>query len=443
MRRQSCSVVAILALCAISVYPGCGDRKDEVLPDVQTGVNLVVNPSFEEWDRSQPVGWKLKHFSGEGENINMFGRSTKESVTGRFSYYLRGLFNTEKWMVLTQRHPVIPGYRLDFAAQIKSVNIKRNRDQEDNANIYVRFLDRDGNRLSDRYYADSYTHHRLGTSDWRRNWKRTDIPKDARFVEIGLINQMTGYLYFDDVELVVTEPLPWKKKKTDHVDFYYLEGHPFPEGSIEREAQLIDGYVRKLDLKLEQRISYYYYPSEERFNEIYNTKKYKQVVSYKMRALHTVSPFENQMIIPLVIFDMGTPPFGLAEGLTLTLRAPHDGLDLHMMAKEYLIAKRIPALYKVLTRKAMQDVKFSITVPAWASFITYIIDRYGMEMFKKLYSESSEIEEAGPFNDVFKELYQKDFPVVDREWRLFVLRYQPEAGDGTEAPAEREGNTVE
>jgi hypothetical protein len=307
----------------------------------------------------------------------------------------------------------------------------------------VRFLDGEGNRLSDRYYADSYTHHRLGTGDWRRSWKRTDIPKKARFVEFGLINQMTGYLYFDDVELVIVEPLPWKKRKTDHVDFYYLEGHPFPEGSIEMESRLIDGYVRRLDVKLEEKISYYYYPSEERFNEIYNMKKYKQVVSYKKRELHTVSPIENLMIVPLVILDLGNPPFGLAEGLALTLRAPHERLDLHMTTKRNLIDRKVPPLYKVLTKETMQGAKFSITVPAWASFITYLIDRYGMETFKKLYAESSEIEKAGPFNDVFKEIYRKEFPEIDREWRLYVLRYQPETGDEAGSPGEREGDAVE
>lgn len=433
MQRPTPKTYIVCLACALIIYAGCGGGgKEESLPEVQTNVNLVVNPSFEEWDGSDPVGWELEHFAGNGEHMNMFGKSIKEAASGKFSYYLRGLYNSDRWMVLKQRHPVRPGYRLDFAAQMMSKNIKRNRDQEDNANIFIRFLDGDGNRLSDRYYADHYTRRRLGTTAWKRNWKQVEIPQKARYVEIGLINQMTGHIYFDDVELVIVDPIPWKKKEKKNIAFYYLEDGPYPEGAIERQAAIIDGYLDRLGEKLDLKIKYYFYPSEERFNEIYHTKRYKQIVSYKRRELHTISPTENRMIVPLVLIDMGYPPLGLAEGLALSLRAPHEGIDLNLVTKRNLVQKKIPALYKIITKDKMKETGMMIAASAWASFIDFLIDKYGLDKFKQLYRENDEVKLADSFNDVFKRVLDDDFQAVDRKWRLYVLRYQPEGSEAQE-----------
>ncbi len=55
----------------------------------------------------------------------------------------------------------------------------------------------------------------------------------------------------------------------------------------------------------------------------------------------------------------------------------------------------------------------------------WLIDRYGIDKFKQLYVETDGIEEPGAFNAHFKKIYERDFDEVDREWRLWVLRYKP------------------
>ena len=103
-------IPAFLVLFLISILTGCGKDEGEErkitkdLPKLPTNVNLVVNPSFEEWQGGIPKGWQIKHFEGQGKVMQMFGISTDEKHSGKASFYLRGLFNTNRWMVLVQRH---------------------------------------------------------------------------------------------------------------------------------------------------------------------------------------------------------------------------------------------------------------------------------------------------------------------------------------------------
>ncbi|MDD3643743.1 MAG: hypothetical protein PHQ19_09815 [Candidatus Krumholzibacteria bacterium] len=414
------------ALCALAFLAGCGGKEqpEEVLPEIRTNVNLVVNPGFEEWEGFMPAGWELRHFSGDGEKRSYFGKS-EEGAEGRFSYYLRGLFDTGKWMVLTQRHPVRPGHEILFAADIRTRDIKRERGQEDNANIYVRFYDAGGNRVSDRYYADAWTRHRLGTSGWRRNEEKVEVPEKARSVEIGLINQMTGYIYFDNVELVILEPLGWEERATGFITFKWLPERPFPAEAMEAQAKLIEEMAREAGVgSLPEPITFYLYPSEEAFMRILDRKKYKTAARWDRRELHAVETFNDHEIIHLLLYDLGFPPVGLAKGLVFYFRAKHNEWDLHVRSKRFLMQQRLPALYHTIDPEIWREADQSILVPGWGSFVTWLIDRYGIEKLLDLYGKTNGVEDDGAFSARFKDIYGLDFQETDRNWRIWLLRYQ-------------------
>lgn len=435
--KRSMSVLVLLLLSV--VLAGCGgdkktaeeqERVAEQLHEVSLNVNMIENPSFEKWKGNIPVGWKLEVFTGSGRIPTMNGKSAEEKKSGKYSCYIRGLFNTDQWLVLVQRHSVLPGYRLTFSAEIMTQRIKRNKGQGDMANLYVRFYDKDGNRTNDRYETDADTRHRWGDSDWFRDGRKILVPDDAYSVELGLVNLKTGYVYFDDVELILREPPDWEKIETKYITFYYLKGFPFPDGAVEKTAERIEGYARKMNIKLDRKIKYYYYHSEEHFTRIIGAANYRQRALWKDKELHTIDPDENNQLIHLLFIEYGKPPDGLARGLVFTMQRSMFGRDIHVAAKELLLVKKIPALFRVITTKEIVEVGTSITIPAWASFCKYLIDRHGPEKFMKLYEKANGVEEAEALNAIFNEVYNENFDVLDRAWRLYILRYQPaEVGD--------------
>ncbi len=417
------SLVVTLLFLATAALSGCAGREEiEELPDVPLKVNLLKNPSFEEWNGNIPVGWELTWFSGKGKTMNMYGKSTKERYSGKSSFFLRGLFNTDRWMTLTQRHPVIPGYVLKVKGYLKPQKIKRNKGQDNKANFYVIFYDEHGERVKKRYYADLFTHHRTGTGDWAMSRKKVDIPKGARTAEFGVVNTMTGRLFVDDVEMWIEMPVPWKKKETKYVTYFYLEEHPFPKGAIEEETDLIERSVKKLDLKMDEKIKYYYYGTEEMFMKILVLRQYRQRALWKMKELHTIDPTEDHAMLHLLLAPLGRPPVGLSKGIVFNLQGSLEGKDIDSEAKKFLVQMKIPALYKTIDLNEFKASNTSIIVPAWTSFCKYLMDRFGEEKIMELYERTNEVVEVGPFNEHFRDIYGKDFPDMDREWRLWLIR---------------------
>lgn len=443
MTKARRSAIIITMLLAALPAAGCGGESEDLqdLPPLRTNVNIVVNPGFEEWDGANPVGWELEHLTGEGERVNYYGRSN-ESAAGSHSYFLRGLYNTEKWMVLKQTHPIRPGHEIFFAADIKTERLKPSKGQEKNANVYVRFLDAEGRRISERHYADAWTGLRAGTSEWKRDTRKTEVPARARFVEIGLINSMTGYAYFDNVELVIHEQIEWKQKKTRFVTFCWLPGRPFPPEEMKRQAALIEDIAGKVGVKRGAlTITYYLYPDEESFKKILGRKKYSTIARWDRKELHSAETFNDHDIVYFVLYEMGFPPLGVSHGLGFNFRAQYNGWDLHMRAKEFLTTQQLPALFRTINQDRFRAAEAAIVVPGWGSFVTFLIDRYGMDKLLRLYRETDGIDEAGPFSARFKSIYGIDFQELDRTWRLFLMRYEgdPEAYRHSDPPGEADG----
>jgi len=89
--------------------------------------------------------------------------------------------------------------------------------------------------------------------------------------------------------------------------------------------------------------------------------------------------------------------------------------------------RQIPALYKTIHPDRWRTVDHSVLVPAWASFVAYLIDNYGLDTFKELYAVTTDITEEGPFSARFQDIYGTEFQEMDRAWRLYIMRYQGSA----------------
>ena len=431
--------IAVMA-AAVLLMAGCGGEKDvekkekeslEELPEVETDVNLVVNPGFEEWEGYKPAGWTMRVFVDNGKSLSFYGKSDK-SVSGESSFYLRGLYNTEKWIVVTQRFSVRPGHEIVFSADIMTEDIEHSRGQQDNCGVYVRFLDGDGQRLSDRYFADAWTRKRTGTSGWRRERMKAEIPDDARILEIGVVNQMTGYAYFDDVKLVIKEKIDWESKDAKFITYNWFERRPFPPEDMEKVSGLIEGIAKEAGIKkIEGRINYFLYPDEETFMKILDRPKYKTAARWDKKELHDVMSFNDHEIIHLILYDLGFPPVGLSKGFVFYFRAKYNNWDMHIRSKRFLMQKQIPGLYQTIHPDKWRKVDHAVVVPAWASFVEYLIGKYGMDTFKKLYAETTDINDAEPFSEKFRDIYGLDFQETDRAWRLYILRYEGAAAADT------------
>jgi hypothetical protein len=420
----------------VLISSGCGgDRKsresDQTLPAIVTEENLIVNPGLEEWQGKTPFGWRTVVFSGEGTNEPYYGKSEKAS-SGRYSFFIRGEYKTDRWIALTQRLPVRPGHMVVFSADIMTERIERDRGQEDNLCIYARFYDAEGNRINDRYFADAFTSKRTGSNDWLKKQKKTEVPDKAVLVEVGLLNQMTGYAYFDNVSFVIKEKLDWESKNSKFITYNWSEGREFPADDMKRVSSLVENVAKEMGIKkLDKKINYYLYPDEATFKKVLSRNRYRTLARWDRKELHDIKSFNDHEIIHLLLYDLGFPPVGISKGLVWYFRAKYNDWDLSIRSKRFLTEQQIPALHKTIDPKTWQSINHAVIVPAWASFAEYLIDRYGMETYKDLYIATDKVIEDKVFSEIFKEIYGLDFLETDRAWRLHTLRYEGDAAADT------------
>ena len=425
----------LISLLMILLFNGCekdNAEQTENMPEIKTDVNVIVNPSFEEWNGYMPLGWKLRHISGDGDKMVMLGKNSTHYKGGKHSFYLRGIYNTDKWMVLYQRIPIKQGYDAFFSAEIKTEGVERTKGQDANCNIYILFYDKDGKRVNSRHYSDSSTMRRIGTSRWAKNKNMMNVPDNARSIEIGLINRMSGYAYFDDIELVFQPEQHWEKKETRFVNFKWLAEKEFPQEDMDRFVKIADQITSDFGIKkMDKKVDYYFYPSEDKFLKLLRRKRYKQLPRWGLKEFHSIESYEDHDMMHMILYDLGKPPMGLVKGVVFQYREKIYGWDLHNCAKQDLINKRLPVLYKTLSQYAFTHTEFSVTVPSWGSFVKYMIEKHGMDKMVKLYKQTDGADNFESFNKPFKELYGDDFPVIDQKWRMFLLRYECDAAADT------------
>ncbi len=410
---------------------GCqGDKSAEKL-NIPVGKNLLKNPGFESWTDSLPEHWKARNVEPpgtRGERLNHIRRS-EESKRGKYSVHFSAGDSTTNWTVLTQNIPVIPGEKIVLFSNVMSTELTAVKPGTSFSGVYVIFMNEKGERVNrdSRRIVDGITRPCRGNVIWSERKKQIDIPDGASYAEVGIISTMSGDMYFDNVSAAIKKGPPWQKTETGYIEFYSLPGHPLPEEDLRREAELIESYAARINLEEpEKKIKYYYYPGEEDFERINVEKEYFQAVNWKRKEIHTIEKHEDMVMTHLLISDLGRPPVGLAKGLVFYLRADEHNWDPHMDTKKNLMDYQVPALYKTIRNDDFLDMDLSVAVPAWTSFCIYLIDQFGVEKFMKFYREADGIEHLPPFEVLFREKFGKEFKKTDMDWRLFVMRYEPE-----------------
>ena len=431
-------ITCVIVFAAVIGFWGCNEDDSSKVSDGSFGVNLLKNSSFENWADSIPDEWKVRtidEISSEGGSVNRFARASEDIISGNYSFYFESHDTTDKWVALVQVVPVIAGHDLIISSDIRSKNLRSSAIRNAYSNLFVRFLNKKNERVKDTdRLADVFMNPNVGTKAWHHMEKRVVVPPNAKFAEIGLLSTMSGVIYFDNVEAKLRKKIPWVRKDTKYITFYSLPGHPFPEGAIEKEVDAIESYAEKIKLgKIDKKINYYYYSTEEDFMRINLAEKYYQGVKWEKREIHTMKENEDLVVTHMLIYDFGFPPLGLAKGLIFYLRSYKHNWNPHREAKEDLMNHKIEPLYKSLPTEKLKYTELSTTIPAWTSFCAYLVEKYGMEDFLKLYKESDEVTELETFGKIFERIYEKEFPKVDLDWRLWLMRYEPK-GESTPMP---------
>lgn len=247
--------------------------------------------------------------------------------------------------------------------------------------------------------------------------------------------------------------LSWLIKKTDNFNIYYITGsyaETHLDEVIRKEEELLQNLEKYLGVDNSENINLYLYPSLALKKKEWGGKspwcaRYegrKIIYTYTNEFPFIATHHEETHIL---CFKWGKPS-SYIEGQTLISTAsfyeglamhtqskffnqyfykyslnakPPQGLTLHQAIKPDIENNSAPLtkdilMYKGYTTKLKNGAQLG-------SIVTFLIEIYGLDRFKKLFISLSEEKSQQENEDVFTEVYGKTIGKVDAEWRSFVL----------------------
>ena len=222
----------------------------------------------------------------------------------------------------------------------------------------------------------------------------------------------------------------WELEKTEHFDIYYRADSYAEENldDIVRVQEETYQYIlEQLNVQFDETISIYIYPTPEDagWDHVqglaYNRQKVVLgVYSEKGKSIGVEGASAHEITHVITWNAIGKPGTTfLNEGLAVTMdgvwHAVSDPItDLHQWTKKFMDEDKLPAISEMVS--SWNSLDTLITYPVSGSFVSYLVDKYGMEKFKKMLVEANRLN----FNSKCQEIYNKELSTLELEWKVYV-----------------------
>lgn len=411
MRRTGLGVL-LAAASAAMLAGGCSKE-----PAYDT--NLLANGSFEDVDANGlPRGWTLEPFrGGEDQSAVVTMIDNEVAHDGKRSFVFRADPGTQRFFLLTQEITVPDGAtHVQLSGWMQLQDVEMNKGQYSQCNFLLTFFDKDHHRFQEIRAADKRTHVRIGSQLWTEENQKFRLPKGTHYVQVGCVLGMNGRVWFDNVSLSVPRPIPWEEATTKNFVFHWLPGHPMPQGSQESQQQIFDSIAARMGVTSNVVIQYYFYPDTTTIRQILSLKGY-QYVSWDDYEFHSINPNDDHEVVHFITDPMGRPPRAIAEGTVFWLQDQWDGRPLHEVVGDLVSSNNLPSLRMLLDYNSLAMLDPAMSYPAAASFIGFIVDRWGTPKLIELYSAAHGVNSYDVFAVAFNNVYKVPLPEVETAWR--------------------------
>jgi hypothetical protein len=420
-RRQSAWTlnVVLAAVLAASTW-SCGQKQTPY------DTNLLKNPSFEDVKDGIPKHWTLENFRGLEDQAEVeYGVDAATAAEGQNSWRFRGDPGTRRWYVLSQEVEVHDITHVRIEGWMQTDQVERKPDQFAQCNYLLIFYDENHKRFQELRFADKRSRLKVGTKEWFEENLVFRVPEGTRYVEVSCILGCDGTAWFDNVRLSVPQPLPWEEQRTKNFVFHSLSDNPYPAGAIESQQRLFDYFAGRLGIESDVVVGYYLYPDTATIRKILSLTGY-QYISYDDLEFHSINPNDNHEIIHFMTDVYGVPPRGIAEGTVFWLHDNWAGSPVDDLAAGYLELEALPPLSDMINYNRLALINPNIWIPGMASFVKFIVERWGTERFIKFHKAIAGFNSYDLFAQAFERVYDTPVEETERQWRFMLSRIEVE-----------------
>ncbi|MFQ5591754.1 MAG: hypothetical protein ACE5HE_11365 [Phycisphaerae bacterium] len=126
---------------------------------------------------------------------------------------------------------------------------------------------------------------------------------------------------------------------------------------------------------------------------------------------------DQHKLAHVVLRKMGESTLLVREGLAVYLS--QDNLDVDLRSYSRVQSQRglLPSIMKLIEDAEFQKMGVDVTFPAAGSFIRYLVEEYGMDKVKLLYSQLRPGDPGLKFRKVFNQIFAQRVEEVDVLWQ--------------------------
>ncbi len=374
----------------------------------------------EDWSKAKRLGseWKktIGATNGTGGEDSRVEIDLAHGAEGSpNSLHLSGNANTLRWSHLAREFPAEPGELYHWSSLVRDENVQREGPQFANLHINLCFLDAKGETLDKARFASLDA----GTHDWTPLAIEAVAPEGTKKVQAGVFLSMSGDAWFDQLELTREKGLPppysdWITLAGKGVTLRYSPAHPHANEMKAKLAELEQSKqttCRALKVEFPEMITVFLYKDLEEGKRL--TGGELDFADPKGRRVHQQwDSFIGHEMVHVIAHN--TLQYGqtgiLGEGLAVWLNGA--ARNRHTTARELLEKGELPSVKDLVER--FREAKNSY--PAAGSFCGFLIESYGLELFKQLYPL------ADP-SAKLKELKGKSFEELEPEWLAYIRKF--------------------
>jgi hypothetical protein len=409
--RASVLMVAMAALTALMA--GCGKG------EFQYDTNLIANGSFENVGSDGiPKNWELIQFRGaEGSYEVEYGSASDVAHEGEKSWSFRADPGTQRFYTLSQEVEIPDdATHIQLTGWMQLEDVELMKGQFAQCNFLLTFYDAEHHRFQEMRVADKRTFLRSGSQLWTQEDQTFRLPQGTRYVQVSCVLGMNGRAWFDDVTLSVPKPTAWEESTTRNFVFHWLPGHPMPDGSQEAQQAIFDAIAEKLNVESDVVIQYYFYPDTTTIREMLSLKGH-QYVSWDDYEFHSVNANDNHEVVHFITDPVGRPARAISEGTVFWILGEFDGVPLDEQMGKIVQAGALPPLRRILDYNSLAMEDPYVAYPAAASFIGFIVERWGTPKLLELYTATNGVNSSDVFAVGFENVYGVPLAEVEAAWR--------------------------
>jgi len=189
-----------------------------------------------------------------------------------------------------------------------------------------------------------------------------------------------------------------------------------PEGSIQSQQAIFDAIAARLGVTSDVVIQYYFYPDTTTIREMLSLKGY-QYVSWDDYEFHSINPNDNHEVVHFITDPLGRPPRSISEGTVFWMQDEWMGRPLDEVMGEIVRARRLPDMRHLIDYNLMAMEDPNIIIPSAASFVGFIVDRWGTGKLIELYTAIHGVNSSDVFAMAFEKVYGVPLAEVETAWR--------------------------